>query len=362
MLTRPYFYGCLLLFAILLHSCQKDDDDDYVPITSPVNFDIEQVPYVNLSEYNFFEGTISDLQPVYGVLKYELITPLFTDYANKERFVWMPEGVQANYVADDEILDFPVGTVLIKNFYYDSRQGLSSKKMIETRLMIMKPDGWQFANYKWLNDNSEAILDLTGDLVPLDLTINGEQQSFNYKIPSENECLTCHKSQDEKPEIIGVKPQNLNKTLNYGSSGSQNQLRKWIDEGYLQNSIPNTINTVVDWEDTSKSLDERVRSYLDINCAHCHSEFGHCSYRPMRFGFEDTADPSNLGVCVEAHEDVSDLTYIINAGDAENSVLTYRLKTNDLSIKMPFLGVRLKHFEAIELIEDWINSLDPLCQ
>jgi len=343
----------------MLQSCQKDDDD-YVP-TSPVNFDIEEVPYATLSEYNFFEGTISDLKPVYGVLNYELISPLFTDYANKERFVWLPEGVKASYVADDQTLNFPIGSILIKNFYYDQGQGLSSRKMVETRLMIMKSDGWQFANYKWTEDMSDAILDLTGELVPLDLKINGEELSFNYKIPSEAECLTCHKSIDDKPAIIGVKPQNLNKSLSYGGS-SKNQLTKWVEMGYLQNNYPSSINTVVDWTDASKSLDERVRSYLDINCAHCHSEFGHCSYRPMRFGYEDTADPINLGVCVVADEDVNDLTYIIKAGDAENSILPYRLNTGNLSIKMPLLGVRLKHSEAIELINEWINSLDPLCQ
>ncbi|WP_455168534.1 hypothetical protein [Aegicerativicinus sediminis] len=361
MLTRPYFYGCMLIIAMLFQSCQKDDDD-YVPIISPVVFDLDQVPYANLSEYNFFEGNMSDLDPVYGVLEYELVSPLFTDYANKKRFVWMPSGVKASYVSNSETLDFPVGSVLIKNFYYDSSHGLSSRKMIETRIMIMKSEGWVFANYKWLDDMSDAILDPTGSFVEMNITVNAENYNFNYKIPSEPECLTCHKSIEDKPAVIGVKPQNLNKMFSYQSSGTKNQLQEWIDMGYLENNIPSNLSTVVDWTDNSKSLDERVRSYLDINCAHCHSEFGHCSYRPMRFDYKDTTDPANLGICVEAHEDVEDLMYIIKPGDAENSILPYRLKTSDQSVKMPLLGVRLKHNEAIELIEQWINSLDPLCQ
>ena len=362
MLTRPYFYACMFVLAMLFQSCQKDNDDDYVPVTSPVNFDINQVPYANLSEYNFFEGTISNLSPVFGVLEYEPISALFSDYAKKSRFAWMPADVNATYVADNETLNFPVGTVLIKNFFYDSSHGLSGRKIIETRLMIKKVDGWKFANYKWLEDMSDAILDPTGSFVEMDITVNGENYNFNYKIPSEPECLTCHKSQEDKPAVIGLKPQNINKTLSYTDGVTKNQLQKWVEMGYLDNSFSNNIATVVDWEDTSKNLEERVRSYLDINCAHCHSEFGHCSYRPMRFGFDDTADPENLGICVEAHEEVEDLKYIINAGDSENSILPYRLKTSDQSIKMPLLGVRLKHNEAIELIEEWINSLDPLCQ
>src|SRR5690554_3498781 len=57
---------------------------------SPVNFEISEVPYDKLSDYNFYEGNLSDLSPVYGVLPYEPINSLFADYSRKKRFVWMP--------------------------------------------------------------------------------------------------------------------------------------------------------------------------------------------------------------------------------------------------------------------------------
>jgi hypothetical protein len=69
-------------------------------------------PFKKLSQYHFFKGDAKQLTPNDRVLPYDLITPLFSDYALKARFVWMPEGTSAQYVKD-EALDFPVGTVLI---------------------------------------------------------------------------------------------------------------------------------------------------------------------------------------------------------------------------------------------------------
>ena len=76
-------------------------DEEYVHIAySPVYFNLEALPYTNLSEYNFFQGEMKNLTPVYGVLPYELINPLFTDYSLKDRFVWMPQEENAYYLGD----------------------------------------------------------------------------------------------------------------------------------------------------------------------------------------------------------------------------------------------------------------------
>ena len=76
-------------------------------------------------------------------------------------------------------------------------------------------------------------------------------------------------------------------------------MEKLIAEGYLEDNLPTTINTVVNWKDETQPIDMRVRSYIDVNCAHCHTEFSYCDYRPMRFAFGETADEINLGVCVD---------------------------------------------------------------
>lgn len=328
---------------------------------SPVNFNLDEIPYENLADYNFFEGTLKNLEPVYGVLPYDMISPLFSDYAQKKRFIWMPNGSSANYVGDHDIFDFPVGTILIKNFFYDTVLPDNTTKIIETRLMILKNDGWIFANYVWNEDQTEAVFDLSGSYVEFEFIENEQTKNINYRIPSHAECLTCHKSSDGTALPIGPKPQNINKVITY-ENGEQNQLDKWIQIGYLNNA-PSNINSVINWEDESYSMELRVRSYLDINCAHCHSDDRHCDYRPIRFAFNQTQDLTNLGVCVEPHTNIDDaLTYIVTPGNSERSVISRRISSIDPSIRMPLLARTLQHTEAVSLIEDWINSLDIICE
>ncbi len=154
--------------------------------------------------------------------------------------------------------------------------------------------------------------------------------------------------------------QNLNKLYAY-ADGTLNQLSKWKQMGYL-NNVPNDITSVIDWADETQPLELRVRSYLDINCAHCHSEGAHCDYRPMKLAFSETSNPVNLGVCVQPHEFLNgSQTHIIARGNAARSVMPYRMNTNIESQRMPLLGRTIVHTEAVELIEEWINAMEEPC-
>jgi uncharacterized repeat protein (TIGR03806 family) len=330
---------------------------------SPVIFDITQVPYPKLTDYNFFANDMADQEPVYGVLPYEPITALFSDYAHKKRFVWMPNGVKAEYVGDSDLLNMPIGTVLIKTFYYDNVQPGNVTKIIETRLLIKKADGWALADYVWNENQDEALLDTTGDggFVPVQFIVNGVTKDVNYRIPASSECFTCHKA-DFEIAPIGLKPQSLNSDYGF-VDGTQNQLTKWIDQGYLESNVPQDIVTVVKWDDTSQPLNLRVRSYLDINCNSCHSDTGHCNYRAPRFSFERTEDPANLGICVTSDTPIPGLegAKIVEPGDPDQSVLFFRMSSVEEQYRMPLLGRTLQHEEGVALIEEWINSLTQTC-
>ncbi|NNK87520.1 MAG: hypothetical protein HKO90_04495 [Flavobacteriaceae bacterium] len=354
-----------LATSFLFLAC-SEDDSTYVPVedpieVSPVVFDIENVPYQNLSEYNFFEGPIAEQNPVYGVLPYDLINPLFSDYAKKNRFIWMPEGVSAAYKGDHELLEFPVGTVMIKNFFYDNVQPAGITQLLETRLMIKKPEGWVFAKYVWNDLQTEAVYDMTGTFIEVEWIEGGETNYVNYKTPAGYECHTCHKI-GEIPFPIGPKPHNLNKTFAF-PQGEMNQIEKWIDMGYLEDNLPQNINTLVAWDDETADLNERVRSYLDINCAHCHQEEAHCAYRPVRFNYAATDNDTNLGICVEPDNDLGvGLSHIVNPSNYLRSVLYYRLDTTDEAVRMPLMGRTLLHEEGVQLIYDWINAMDSNCE
>lgn len=365
------YYETVLLIAglavgVFLYSCKKEKEE-ICPVPTPVdtstegvNVDLTSVPYNTLSEYQFFEGNIADQLPAEGVLPYEPASSLFTDYAKKKRFIWMPEGVKASYVDDGELLDMPTGTVLIKTFYYENVQPAGNTKIIETRVMIRKEGEWIFAEYVWNEAQTEAHLDMTGSTVQIDWLQDGSPLSTDYRIPSDTECMICHKSQNI-PIPIGVKPQNLNVDYDYGN-GPENQLQYLISQGYLENSLPLSINTTVDYKDESESLNKRVRSYLDINCAHCHQEGSHCDYRPLRLAYSETTLSENLGVCVEPDEFINTaLTYLITPSNTERSVLFYRLESTQENERMPLLGRSIVHTEGVQLIEDYINTLTDIC-
>ena len=327
---------------------------------SPVNFNLDEIPYATLSEYNFFEGVMKNLDPVFGVLPYDLNSPLFSDYAHKKRFVWMPDGTKANYDSDFTPLDFPIGAVLVKNFFYDNVQPSNTTRIIETRLMYMTDEGWDFAKYVWNDEQTEATFTNAGSFTDVEWIEDGVTNNVTYRIPSRNECFTCH-NKFGTPLPIGPKPQNLNRDLTYEGQ-TANQLQKWIEVGYLENNLPSSIVSTVNWEDESLDLNLRVRSYLDINCAHCHSEESYCEYRPMRFAFNESDDDTNKGVCVPPDTQIAGTSHIVVPGNIDASVLRFRVNSTEEQNRMPLIGRTLKHEEGVRLIEEWINSLTGECE
>ncbi len=327
---------------------------------STVNYNLETIPYPTLSAYNFFSGLLKNLNPTFGVLPYDLNSPLFSDYAKKKRFIWMPPNVNATYNEDSNPLEFPLGSILIKNFYFENILPENSTKILETRLMIKKENNWEFAKYVWNEDQTEAVLTSEGSFVSFDWIEGTETKSVNYRIPSQAECFTCH-NKFGTPLPIGPKPQNLNKNFSY-VDGISNQLEKWISQGYLQDNIPSSIVSTVDWKDEALPLDLRARSYIDINCAHCHSDESYCEYRPMRFAFGQNGDDTNMGICVSPDIQVEPYTKIIQPQNINVSLLHFRMSTTEEQYRMPLLGRTLKHEEGVRLIEQWINSLNTECQ
>lgn len=366
----------LAISTILFISC-SDNDDEYT-VLSPVTVNLSTVPYPKLSDYHFFVGDMKNQVPESDVLPYEPASSLFTDYAHKKRFVWIPKGMKATYDGDGNVLQLPVGSAIIKTFYYEKVQPLNTTKIIETRLMIRKADGWIFAEYVWNNDQTEAYLDMNGSNVSIDYKDENNilQSVPNYRIPNVVQCIICHKSKQMVNNVevdtyipIGIKPQNLNFDYNYGNE-TKNQLTKWIEKGILQNnfSLPSEANTAIDYKDATKPLEKRVRSYLDINCAHCHQDNRHCDYRPMRFSFTESGDiqngRANLGICVDT-QDMQDfppaLSKIISPGNVNRSMLYYRLNTTNENFRMPLHGRTVIHTEGVNLLQQWINTLQP-CQ
>ena len=339
-----------VLFSLIISGC-LDSDAIVIP----------EKPYDKLSEYHFFKGELANLEPSERVIPYDLNSPLFSDYAHKARFVWMPEGTGAAYVSD-EVLAFPEGTVLIKNFYFDNDETDASKgtQRIETRLLINRGDVWEAVGYIWNDEQTDAYREVIGDIQQISW-VNGEGESkkINYIIPNKNQCKSCH-AIGKKQVPIGPKVRNLNKTYSY-SDGSMNQLDKWAEVGYLLDYDPaGSHPSVASWEnEESGSLHDRALAYLDINCGHCHNPDGSANTSGLHLTADASVDMS-LGIfkaTVSAGAGTGGNTYSIVPGHPEESIMIYRMNSIDPGAMMPELGRTLVHEEGVALIREWIETL-----
>lgn len=316
-------------------------------------------PKASLSEYSFFTGRLADLNPAPGVIPYELNTELFSNYAWKSRFIVLPEGTSAQY-QQDRPFDLPVGTILIKNFYYplDFRQPEKGRQLIETRLLIHEPSGWNALPYIWNENQTDAFYDVAGDTRIISyIDQKGKKQSSNYVIPNKNQCKGCHTNGKEFLPI-GISARHLNRNVHIaGETG--NQLKIWAGKGWITGLPADGIPANANWQDASRSLEDRARAYLDINCGHCHNKTGPANTSGLLLDIFNK-DLHALGIHktpVAAGRGSGDLSYAIVPGKPEKSILIYRMNTNDPGIAMPELGREQIHKEGIALISDWIRTL-----
>jgi len=309
-------------------------------------------PYpAKLSSWQLFTGKASELHPNQGVVPYDLNTPLFSDYAEKRRTVWMPVGQAAVY-HPTKSFEFPVGTIFSKTFHYGQR-------LIETRLLVHTPTGWVGLPYVWNEPQTEAFLTVEGDTARVQLP----SSAFDYMIPNVNQCKGCH-DQSKRTEPIGPKARNLNRDFDY-PEGRSNQLAYWVRVGYLKGLPPERVPRAANWNDPATgSVTERARAYLDVNCAHCHNPAGpgNTSGLDLR---TDASDPLRLGVCkvpVAAGHGAGDLRFGIAPGAPDQSVLMRRMLSTEPKVIMPELGRTLVHREGVALMREWIASLEERCE
>lgn len=244
-----------------------------------------------LSGWNLFEGGV---QPAAGVRPYDVVTPLFSNYASKRRTVWMPAGTQAQF-RETGAFDFPPGAILTKTFSFPQQDG--TERLIETRLLVRQHSGWIALVYVWDRDGKDATLDPSPEPVPVKwVDGSGVEQSAMYDIPNVNQCTVCHK--DGAP--LGPTAHNV-------------KLDQWT--GHLagapaQQPAP------------PQTLDERARAYLEVNCASCHREGTRA--KPLDY--------------------------------SRRNDMVRRMESLDSEKRMPVIGRTVVHAEGVALIREWANA------
>ena len=352
---------------------------------APVHFFAEGQPQ-SLADWHVVDVRDGRLVPNDGVLPYDLATPLFTDYAHKLRTVWMPKGTSARYGEAD--FDYPVGTILSKTFYYPLPAGtawdgksvartppsqsslegealdLAKVRLIETRLLVHRAEGWVALPYVWNVAQTQATLKRTGELVTLDLVdAAGARETAEYQVPDQNQCGGCHITDNKSRKLlpIGPKARHLNRDFDY-AGGRENQLVHLARVGYLK-GVPANPPRLVDAMEAAAPLDARARAYLDINCGHCHSATGPAITSGLWLDAQ-TQDRLKLGFCkqpIAAGKGTGNRLHDIEPGNAAASIFEFRMDSADPAIMMPEVGRSVVHREGVQLIRDWINAQPGSC-
>ena len=346
-MRRRWSYALLASLA----SCQSQ-----APLGDP--------PYEFLSDYRFFSGPMAEQEPADGVVPYRVVAPLFSDHADKGRFVVLPAGETIEFDEGEE-WDFPLGTIIIKTFFFDVDRSRDDDdpRLIETRLLIHdEADDWSAHTYVWNDEQTEAVRTVAGSEVVVE-GIDNEGRSYeqDYIVPDTNACSSCH-ARDDRDHLLGLITHQVNFTRSIGGD-TVNQL-EWLDEqGLFREALPRTEDLphfVAPSGDAS--LDARARSYLHANCSHCHRPGAGAGASHLSFlQWED--DPARLGVCkisLAAGSGTGGRKYDIVPGSPDESIVTVRMASDDPDIKMPEIPNLLPDEAGLALVEEWIAAMEPI--
>ncbi|MCB0283629.1 MAG: PQQ-dependent sugar dehydrogenase [Calditrichaeota bacterium] len=314
----------------------------------------------SLSKSGLYKDILTrELSP--GLIPYDVNSPLWSDGAQKERILALPDTTKISFEMDTP-WTFPDNSIIIKNFLLELETGNpQSRKMVETRFLIKRSDnsGWDGFSYMWNNEQTEAVL-LPGSN-KRSFIIQGPDSSYTYDyyFPSRNECLKCHTP--AAGYVLGVKTAQLNKDYTYPNDVTDNQLRTLNhirlfnkDIGDNQEIFPKLANP----SDISESLQDRVRSYLDANCAQCHQPGG-TGVSTMDLRYTSSLSETKL---INENPEQGDLgingAKLILPGYPDSSVVFLRMSRTD-DKRMPPLAVSVPDSTGLKLLRDWIISLQP---
>ncbi len=318
--------------------------------TLPANLTNPFLLPVTLSDTRAFAG-LKTLKPSPGLVPYRVNAELWSDGAKKSR--WMFIAGQAGFSADDE-WTFPSGSVFVKHFDLVTNELTGAKRRLETRFLVRDNSaaGVYGVTYKWKDDESEALLlDAAGLDETFRITTATGVRTQVWHYPSRTQCLECHNAGAKG--VLGVKTRQLNSELTYDDTGIRdNQLRALSALGLINTNLTgNPVLSPLDLFTALTSLDDpqasrmdKLRSYLDANCAHCHRAGGVNPALDARYPVAFTQQ----GI----------FNFLLSYRDAAGSRLLERVAApNGGAVNpMPPLGRNLPHAEFINYLRDYIDN------
>jgi uncharacterized repeat protein (TIGR03806 family) len=323
-----------------------------------------------LSQVGAFED-LAELTPSPDLIGYQVQSPLWSDGANKQRWILPPDPAASSPAgaprakigfAANGPYTFPEGTVFVKHFELalDERQP-ELRRRLETRFLVAAHGGYYGVSYKWNADGTDAEPVLDSEIDELDVTqADGSVRHQRYYYPSPSDCLVCHNA--EAGAVLGVRTAQLNGPLLDPESGTeQNQLLSWSQRGLLDTPIDpadiEALPRLANIDDTTRSAEDRVRSYLDSNCSMCHGVLPDIRANWDARYQTPLAQQAILQGPLQGEAELPADALVITPGDPELSAIYLRDGSDDPDLRMPPIGRQTIDHDYLRLLESWIQSL-----
>ena len=264
-----------------------------------------------------------------GVISFAPAYPLWSDDAQKMRYVRVPMGQSIVFDKATQEFQIPPNTRFYKTFLKQviDANGLETYKKVETRVIVARqdttlPDGTAqqnalFGTYVWNEDESQATLltDPLRDGKPFadrifEYTTNEQKAApiiaanpanlqtalenagvrRHYALPGSERCIQCHMGSPSQSFVLGFRPVQINRRPT-GSGGvyeqaegdELTQLQRFIDYGIVTGI--DSLSDVLPLEESEGTRRPRnvqeldAQAYMVGNCAHCHNPRGFPSVR-----------------------------------------------------------------------------------
>lgn len=283
--------------------------------------------------------------PAPGMIPFDVNAPLWSDNAEKYRFLSIPDGTTIDLDAVTGDFIFPTGSVLMKHFLLNDR-------IFETRLLMRHQTGWGGYSYEWQYDTNNDPVDAT-------LLTEGKDKTFegvNWHYPSRTECFLCHT--EAANFTLGPEVSQLNKEQVYPTTFITANQIDTLDTINMFTSLEPALNSLFLYalDDETATVEQRARSYLHTNCGVCHRPGGGGrGTMDLRYStsFQNT---QTCGTTPSFGSFGITNAQLIAPGSPDQSVLYHRLTSTDSS-RMPPLGTGLVDNQAASVINEWITGL-----
>ena len=310
-----------------------------------------------LSQTGVFKDT-RNLVPSAGLIPYDLVVAFWSDGASKLRWAAVPKGGRIQFSPTGDWV-FPAGSILVKTFELPVDEAHPEvKRRLETRLLVRDSEGGVYgAVYKWRADNSDAELlssSLTED-IPIK-TAAGTTRNQTWYYPSQKNCLECHNT--HTTGVLGLRARQMNRDFTYPTGVTDNQLRTWNHLGLFAPGFTDAdlakFPKLAAASDTTRSLEDRARSYFDANCSQCHRPGGTVANFDARY--DTPLEKQNLVDGPVLIDERIDHSRVIAPNDIWRSIAFLRVNTVG-DIRMPPLARETIDPTGVNLLRQWITSL-----